>query len=137
MEISAKELRKKLEENNIRPSFQRIKIFQYLLNNRCHPTVEMIYDELHKEMPTLSKTTVYNTLNLFDKANLVRVLSFDGVESRYDINTKDHGHFICESCSNIYDFPIDINSLRFSQLEDFEIKEKNIYFKGLCNKCIN
>ena len=54
-----------LKSKSIRPSLQRIRILEYLIKNRNHPTVEMIYNELLCEMPTLSKTTIYNTLKLF------------------------------------------------------------------------
>ena len=54
-----------LKENGIKPSYQRMKIYEFLLQNRIHPTVDTIYRALNKEIPTLSKTTVYNTLNLF------------------------------------------------------------------------
>ena len=58
-----------LKEHNIKPSYQRMKIFQYLLDNHNHPTVDTIYKALCTEIPTLSKTTVYNTLNLFIQQN--------------------------------------------------------------------
>ena len=54
-----------LKDHDIKPSYQRMKIFQYLLDNHVHPTVDTIYKALCPEIPTLSKTTVYNTLNLF------------------------------------------------------------------------
>lgn len=53
-----------LIEHNIRPSVQRVAIMQYLLDHRTHPTADDIYTELVKTMPTLSRTTVYNTLQL-------------------------------------------------------------------------
>ena len=49
-----------LKKHNIKPSYQRMKIFQYLLDNHNHPTVDTIYRALCTEIPTLSKTTVYN-----------------------------------------------------------------------------
>ena len=32
-----------LKKHDIKPSYQRIKIFEYLLNNRKHPTVDVIF----------------------------------------------------------------------------------------------
>ena len=49
-----------LKKNGIKPSVQRMKIFQYLLDHHTHPTVDDIFQNLSPEMPTLSKTTVYN-----------------------------------------------------------------------------
>ena len=53
-----------LKGNGIKPSVQRMRIFQYLLDHHTHPTVDDIFKNLSPEMPTLSKTTVYNTLNI-------------------------------------------------------------------------
>lgn len=73
-----------LVKNNIKPSFQRMKIFEYLVKNNSHPTVDEIYKEVVSEIPTLSKTTVYNTLNLFIEANILKGLSIEDNEVRYD-----------------------------------------------------
>ena len=57
-------IEKYLRDHNISPSYQRKRIFEYMYENRNHPNVNQIYEALVKEIPTLSKTTVYNTLNL-------------------------------------------------------------------------
>ena len=55
---------KRLQNHNIKPSVQRIAIMNYLIEHRTHPTVDEIYTALSPSIPTLSKTTVYNTLKL-------------------------------------------------------------------------
>ena len=124
-----------LKENGIKPSYQRMKIYEFLLQNKIHPTVDMIYKALNKKIPTLSKTTVYNTLNLFIEKKIVNILVIEENETRYDAYLKLHGHFKCEKCGNIYDIEIEKENLELDGLEDFEIKEKHIYFKGICKYC--
>jgi len=126
-----------LKEHDIKPSLQRIKIFEYLIHNENHPTVDTIYKELVKEIPTLSKTTVYNTLSLFMEKGIVRVITIEENETRYDADTDFHGHFKCEDCGKIMDFDINIPQLNEDFLKDFNIKEKHIYFKGKCKSCLN
>ena len=135
METSVSYIKEILIGKNIKPSHHRIRIFQYLTINKIHPTVEMIYNDLIDEIPTLSKTTIYNTLNLFAKANIVRVLSIDDVEARYDISTDNHGHFRCKDCGEIYDFIFDDSGLEANELKNFQIDEKNVYFNGICSAC--
>lgn len=124
-----------LLEHNIKPSFQRIKILEYLLANNVHPTVDDIYMKLHPEIPTLSKTTVYNTLNLFIEAGLVRSINIESTEARYDPIIDQHGHFKCEVCKSIYDFPVVFEKIESRFLDGYEIKEKDIFLKGICKKC--
>ena len=61
----------------IKPSMQRLAIMEYLLANRIHPTAEDVYHALYPKIPTLSKTTVYNTLNLFVAQGALRMLVID------------------------------------------------------------
>lgn len=135
MKIDFEDLVAELKNKNIRLSHQRLKVLEYLTQNYTHPTADQIYTGLHHEVPTLSKTTVYNTLNSLAEAGLVRTINIEDNEIRYDISTGDHGHFKCKSCRKIYDFKIDINSIEATDLNGFEINDKNIYFKGICPQC--
>ena len=125
-----------LKSNEIKPSYHRIKIFKYLIEKKNHPTVDMIYKELQGELPTLSKTTVYNTLKLFLEKKLVMVVTIEENEARYDADTSIHGHLKCEKCGKVYDFEIDMDKLEVSNLEEFQINEKQVYFKGICKECL-
>ena len=35
-----------LKSHDIKPSYQRIKVFEYLMQHKNHPTVDMIYKSL-------------------------------------------------------------------------------------------
>ena len=135
MGISFQELTNELKVKNIRLSHQRLKVLEFLTNYKIHPTVEQIYRALHQDVPTLSKTTVYSTLNALADAGMVRVLTIEDNEVRYDITVEDHGHIKCESCGTIYDFDADMSSFHSDGLKDFKITEKNVYFKGICPQC--
>ena len=137
MDQTIENLVKTLTEKDIKPSYQRIKILEYLITKRNHPTVDKIFNDLAKEIPTLSKATVYNTLELLKRANLARVVTIEDNETRFDAKVVNHGHFKCELCGNIYDFAVNIDNLSIDSLEHFKISEKNVYFKGICPKCLN
>ncbi|KDR94707.1 Fur family transcriptional regulator, peroxide stress response regulator [Peptoclostridium litorale DSM 5388] len=125
-----------LKEHGIKPSYQRIRIFEYLMEKRNHPTVDLIYRALLPEIPTLSKTTVYNTLNLFIEKGITLLIVIEENETRYDADISDHGHFKCEKCGNVYDFDFDISRMDINGLEGFGIKERHVYFKGICSECM-
>ena len=135
MAISYENLKEEPKNRNIRLSHQRLKILEFIANNRIHPTVDNIYNALHKEIPTLSKTTVYNTLKTLVDADLVKIVNIEENEARYDIDTDSHGHFKCESCGDVFDFDIDIDSFISDELVGFKINHRDVYFKGICNNC--
>lgn len=125
-----------LNTNNIKPSIQRIKIFEYLHENRNHPTVDNIYCDLSSDIPTLSKTTVYNTLKLFVENGITSTLTIEENEVRYDAIMNEHAHFKCDACGIIYDIEIGNIKLNDNQLADFKVDETNIHLKGKCKKCL-
>ena len=129
--------REMMLEKNLRPSYHRIKVLEYLINNQTHPTVEQIYRTLHKEIPTLSKATIYNALNVFAEVRLIRIINIEDNEVRYDIITENHGHFKCEQCGVIHNFAVDVDSLDIQGLKGFKVEDKNVYFKGMCPECNN
>ncbi|MGB9781309.1 Fur family transcriptional regulator [Caldanaerobacter sp.] len=135
MTYRVEELKEYLKKHGIRPSTIRIKVLKYLLENRIHPTADDIYKSLINEIPTLSKTSVYNTLDLFLKKGLVSTLSFKEKELRYDINTRFHGHFKCEICGKVYDFPVSEKMLEVDELKGFSIKNVDINVYGICKEC--
>src|SRR5699024_1597693 len=107
-------------------------IYDYLNTSKDHPTVDIIYNDLVNDIPTLSKTTVYNTLNIFMDANIVKAINLDENEKRYDFNVHNHSHFLCEKCNNIYDIPFGNVEFLPEGYENFKITEKQILLKGIC-----
>lgn len=124
-----------LRGNGIKPSYQRIKIFEFLMGTKEHPTVDTIYKSLVTDIPTLSKTTVYNTLNLFVENNIAHLITIEENETRYDADVSVHGHFKCEKCGRVADFSVDMGAVAFEELKGFQINQKHVYFKGVCDRC--
>ena len=131
--VTITDINQYLADKGIRPSFHRIKTFEYLLNNKTHPTVDMIFKDLSKDIPTLSKTTIYNTITLFRKKGIISVLNISENESRCDADTSLHVHFKCIKCNQIYDLKLktDLRFLDKKYLDGHLILEKQIYFKGI------
>lgn len=129
-------LTKVLVEKDIKPSYHRVRIYRYLVENRIHPTVDKIYSDLQKELPTLSKATIYNTLKLFSDKGIAKTMTIEEKEARYDILEDNHGHFKCIKCGEIYDFNIDADKFETGDLNGFEISQRDVYFKGVCTRCL-
>lgn len=126
-----------LRDKGVKPSYQRKRIFEYMMNNHNHPSVNDIYEALINEIPTLSKATVYNTMNLFLEHKLIEVLPIDTNEARYDVfNPKEHGHFKCDACGKIFDVNIKVNVEELSDdLAGFRVDSEVYNFHGVCREC--
>jgi Fur family transcriptional regulator, peroxide stress response regulator len=136
MDVSIEFLTEQLKRKDIRPSYQRIKVLEYLYKKGGHPTVDEIFRALSADIPSLSKVTIYNSLYTLVEAKLVQVVDIDETERRFDITLTNHGHFQCEACGTIYNFQVNIDQVPIEGLNQFEITQKNIYFKGLCPNCL-
>ena len=138
MITNMKSLKSILEEKGIKPTYQRLKVFEYMNKNTInHPTVEMIYERLLKDIPTISMTTVYNTLSVFLEKGLVSAITITGTEMRYDFNTVSHHHFLCKHCGQIIDIEV---TCPFSEGKKsnhgHRVEEVHGYFKGICKDCL-
>ncbi len=135
-----KTIKDTLKEKGIKPTYQRLKILDYMSQNISnHPTVEMIHAELAKEIPTISMTTVYNTLSTFIEKGLVCSVTITGTEVRYDINTESHHHFLCKKCNQIIDIdiPCSLAAKKGGFVNRHKLEEIHGYFKGTCKDCLN
>lgn len=132
------ELRKELLNAGIRPSVQRVAIYEFVHRSCSHPTAEEVYEELRDELGSLSLTTVYNTLKLYADAGLVMTLHIDDSFLRFDGNTNVHAHFRCSSCGKIYDLPVkgDYHTW-LDGIEGLTVTDAQLFLKGFCENCKN
>lgn len=128
----------RLLEYNIKPSMQRIAIMEYLMEHRTHPSADEIYSKLSPTMPTLSKTTVYNTLKLFSEQGAALMLTIDERNANFDADTSQHAHFLCKQCGKIYDLPFskEVKTVEGLQMDGHEVREVHYYYKGVCKECL-
>lgn len=137
MNITENQLIELIHRSGLRPSVQRLAILSYIGNARTHPSADEIYLLLHLEYPTLSRTTVYNSLHALVDAGLVRELEIESGNKHYDLSRQaPHSHFICRKCRRIFDMKLPDN-IDKPESEGFIIDTTDVYYKGLCPECNN
>lgn len=89
-------------------------------------------------MPTLSKTTVYNTLKLFSEKGAALMLTIDENRVNFDGDTSPHTHFLCKRCGKIYDLqiPTVVKEVIGMSVAGHQISEIHYYYKGVCKTCL-
>lgn len=125
----------KIKEKGGRVTIQRLAIINVLLK-LDHPTAEEIFQFMKKEFPTLSFTTVYNTLHSLHEMGILREYRF-GEASRFEMAEHDHHHFLCYSCGKMED--IDESEVQISPSLEvssrYQFMDTEVVLKGYCSEC--
>lgn len=137
MKTSIQKVSEQLKSYQIRPSFQRVRILHYVQTEKNHPTIDMIYSSLLAEIPSLSKTTIYNTLKLFVDAGIMQPITIEDHEIRYDADTTPHIHFKCIDCGEVTDvfIPEQQDWLSSRIPSGYDVHEQHLYARGRCPEC--
>ncbi len=101
-----------LRSAGLRPTRQRIALAQLLFNG-CdrHVSAEALHDEALAARMSVSLATVYNTLNQFKAAGLLREVALEGSRSYFDTNTSNHCHYFLEDSGELIDLDADAVSV--------------------------
>src|SRR5207245_2666259 len=77
---------------------QLAQVFEALQGDHSHPFAHEIYRRVHKKLPRISLATVYRNLHSLVEEGKIRTLLLDGQAARFDPETSEHDHFVCEKC---------------------------------------
>jgi Fur family peroxide stress response transcriptional regulator len=136
MNTNTKQYKELLESKGLKPTYQRLRILEFLEEHENHPTVEMIFHKLVAEIPTISRTTIYNTLNALLEKGIVFAITITGTETRYDTEECPHHHLLCKSCGRILDVHLKCPYVEQIEIEGHRIDERHGYFRGVCKDCL-
>lgn len=92
-----------LHRAGLKATGPRLMILEAIGSHLHHPTVEQIYTLLLDDHPSLSLSTVYETLDAFIRHGLCRRVTGAGDRMRVDGTPQDHDHAVCRSCGEIFD----------------------------------
>ena len=122
-------------------SAKREAIYAALSSTAAHPSAEWIYDTLKTDIPDLSLGTVYRNLSMFKQNGKIRSLGVFNGHERFDYDTSDHAHFVCERCFDIRDIQGG-RELLDRGVYDYigrqcgaVVTGHNLLFFGLCRNC--
>lgn len=124
-----------LQEHRIRPSAQRVLILDYIRSVHTHPSADTIYKALLRDCPGLSRTTVYNTLDLFAQHGLILSLDFGEGYLRFDGEIKPHTHFKCEKCGTVSDIFTTPENCEKMLPKGSSLNSVSLYLYGKCTAC--
>lgn len=143
MNVNSKTIKSKLHEEGYKFTRQRQAVFESILANKeKHLSCDNIFEIIKVDYPEIGIATVYRTLQLFEKMNIVDRVDFDDGFSRYELNMNsdkdNHHHLICLDCGKVMEFKLDLLESLEDDIErsgQFKIVDHNIKFYGYCEDC--
>jgi len=115
----------------LQPTPQRLAVARYVLATTSHPTADEVLERARRECPTLSRATVYNTLNRLSEKGLVKTQTIKEGVIVFDARVTKHHHFIDEETGEIHDVPWDALVVSGKEkLKGFQVKEYQVVMRG-------
>ena len=100
----------------------------------AHPSAEAVHDAVLDQLPMVSLKTVYQTLNDLAQAGEIRTIDIGSGAARFDPNTGDHHHAVCDTCATI----VDVDLAAVADLDTrhgFTVSDIDVTFRGSCASC--
>lgn len=143
MDININAIKGKLREKGYKLTTQRRAIIDAIVDNsEEHLSCDEIFNIVKKQYPELGIATVYRTLQLFEKLDIVYKLDFDDGFSRYELTAGSenhhHHHLVCISCGKVIEVKLDLLEALEEEIEkegQFTIVDHNVKFYGYCSEC--
>lgn len=135
----------KLRDHGYKLTTQRLAILDAIEEHEGkHLNPEEIYEIVKKAYPDIGLATVYRTLLLLERLELVYKHDFDDGCSRYEMNRSDenhgHHHLICTKCGTVDEVEGDLLESAEHQIlknNRFLVRDHRVKFYGLCENCLN
>ena len=121
-----------------RTTRQRQQVFAALQGDHTHPLAHEIYRRVHKKLPRVSLATVYRNLHSLVEDGKIRTLVLDEQGARFDPETSQHDHFVCERCGRVVDLflrrarRVDLSSLT---RQGYVVTTDDLTVHGICRVC--
>ncbi len=123
-----------------RNTVQKGIVFGVFRQMHNHPSAGMVYDEVHKQYPEISKATVYRLLaEAAEEGEILRLKLADSDDDRYDITLGHHHHVVCKQCGAVADVMVELDEAAILSgaegCENFFVDNIHLEFSGLCKNC--
>ncbi len=100
----------------------------------CHPTAVAVFEEVRRDHPTISRSTVYRVLGQLTEEGEILRLHLSGEGERYDGNTHRHNHVRCTRCGAVADIPA-VEMDEPVETAGYLLTGCAVEYAGVCPRC--
>jgi len=131
-----------LADRGLKNPRQRKAILDVFFRGDKHHTVDDLLEEVNRDHPNISYTTVYRTMKLLVRCGLASERHFGDGLARYEPTHADehHDHLICIACGKIIEFENDdIERLQeeVATQHNFQMLNHRMEIYGRCAECVD
>ena len=121
-----------LTQRGVKPTPQRAVITEFLIGTCSHPTADEVFQAVSDKLPvSLSRATVYNTLNCLVGAGVIKEVFTEPGKARYDANITDHHHFVDVKTGKVFDIePEQISQMKLNLGSKFKVQNFHVTVFG-------
>lgn len=135
------DLRKAIRQRGFRVTPQRELILAAVREGGGHVTPELVFERVTRLAPSLSRATVYRTLDFLAEQHLITCTDL-GVGSKvYElVDAQPHHHLVCEACGSVQQIDHTVARHFFRQVENefrFHVTTDHLALFGLCAHCFS
>ena len=138
------ELKEKMNNSGYKLTPQRKAVLDIITHHKSeHLSSEDIYELAGDTHPGIGLATIYRTLPILEKMDLIKKIHLEDGCVRYELNdpsrVHSHHHLICTGCGAVSEVQEDmLEALEKQIYEDcgFLVKNHSVKFYGSCSKCL-
>jgi Fur family transcriptional regulator, ferric uptake regulator len=139
-EIESRWIGSKLSRLGYKLTPQRLMILKCVEDAENHISAEEIFVQVSRRYPQMNFSTVYRTLELAKKLELIAETELGDGRTRFQCMGKGrhHHHLVCEKCGKIVDIDESVLVPLWNTLDEkynFKVEMKHMTFSGLCPEC--
>lgn len=138
--INIERFKDSLQQAGLRLTRQRIAILKDILASEEHRECDDILFSLRRKQISVSRATIYRTLDILEKVGFVRKMDVGDGRYRYEnrLSQSHHDHMICLECGRIIEFvdlEIEGRQVHLSKDQGFKLLSHSHQLFGICAKC--
>ncbi len=125
-----------LRQHNLKATPQRLEITNALYT-KGHINIENLYDMMLKKFSSISLATIYKNINLMLEASFIQEVKIPNKKSVYELTKETHSHIVCDTCGDIMDIDLDLDTVvsNAAQTSHYKIKKSDLVLLGTCKNC--
>ena len=127
-----------LRQQGIHVTAQRLAVMNAVAAHP-HAAADDLLAEVRKDIGSISRQSVYDTLNTLTELGLLRRIQPMGSPARYENRINDnHHHLLCRTCDRVVDIDCAVGARPCLTADDdhgFEIDEAEVIYWGHCPDC--